>query len=157
MKLKYRNPIADSLDERWRVFEEQANLLTSYLQRFGFKMDTVQRSRLAAPSSWKFSAIFRNSRRIINLSLITTSRQEGAVSLFIYPVSKKGKTSYISLYKYLRKHFSMVNRKYLFLNQYSGDFSQRLQKVIESYARFSQFYMQSILQGLKWDDWDEED
>ncbi len=152
MKVQYKNPIADHVADKWLIFEEQARLLTTYLARFGFHIDALECMRVRSAKSWKFSAILKNSNRIIHLSMITTAIQAGAVSLFIYPMEKKKGHHYISLYKYLREHFSMVNRKYLFLSQYRGDFAQRLHKVIHSYARFSQFYMQSILQGIKWDD-----
>ena len=154
MKIKYRNPVADHIAERWAVFEREASNLTSYLNRFGFHMDKIVCHRISSSRSYKFSAILKNSRRIVNLSYISTSHDQGAVSLFIYPIKEdEGKKyKYINLYKYLRKHFGMVNRKYLFLSQYRGDFSQRFQRVVRSYARFSQFYMQSILQGIKWDE-----
>ncbi len=151
MRLQYKNPWVDSLTDRWQVFEEQARKMTPYLQRFGFRFDTVKYLKLPDQDSWKFSAFFRNSTRIIHLSLITNLRQEGAVSLFIYPINKE-QSKGINFYKYLRKHFKMVSRYSLFLNRSSGDFAQRLHKVITSYARLCQFYMQGILHGTKWDD-----
>ena len=139
------------LSARWDAFEEQARRMTPYLQRFGFHFDNAKYLKLPDRDSWKFSAFFKNSNRIIHLSLITNLHQEGAVSLFIYPINQD-KTKGISFYKYLRKHFKMIPRYNLFLNRCNGDFSQRLQKVFTSYAKLSQFYMQSILHGTRWDD-----
>ena len=152
MKIHYRDPITDRLSERWEAFEQQAAALALYLRRFGFQIDQLSYSHIRNSRRWRFSAILKNSQRVIHLSLTTSRQHTGAVSFLIYPKSGQGKGSYISLYKYLRKHFSMLDRKYLFLNRYRGDFSYRLQKVIKSYARFSQFYMQSILQGTSWDE-----
>ncbi len=152
MKIHYRNPVADHLATRWEAFQEQATKLGPYLQRFGFYMDRINYFKIPDSESWKFSAFFKNSKRVIHLSFITTLYQEGAVSFFIYPISDKKNVKGINLYKYLRKHFHMVNRKHLFLGRNTGSFSNRLQKVITSYARFSQFYMQSILEGIRWDD-----
>lgn len=152
MKIHYRDPLADHISERWLAFEEQAAMLVSHLRRFGFKMDQLKCIRMRSSQWWRFSAILENSQRIIHLSLTTSREHTGAVSFMIYPKHTKERTRYINLYKYLRKHFSMLDRKYLFLSRSRGDFAQRLQKVIKSYARFSQFYMQSILQGNKWDE-----
>ncbi|NND07436.1 MAG: hypothetical protein HKN87_13750 [Saprospiraceae bacterium] len=150
MKIHYRDPITDRLSERWEAFEEQATVLASQLRQFGFRIDQLNYSQIRAARSWRFTAILKNSQRVIHLSLTTSRQHTGAVSFLIYPKSGKGR--HINLYKYLRKHFGMLDRKYLFLSRYRGDFSYRLQKVIKSYARFSQFYMQSILQGTSWDE-----
>ena len=152
MRLFYKSPWVDNITSRWEAFEEQARKFTPYLQRFGFQIDAIKYFKIPEKDCWKFSAFFKNSSRIIHLSLITNLYQEGAVSLFIYPISDVDKPKGINLYKYLRKHFKMVSRGSLFLNRYQGDFSHRLQKVFTSYAKLSQFYMQSILHGTKWED-----
>ncbi len=151
MQLRYKSPWVERLAMRWAAFEDQARRLTPYLQRFGFKFDQVQYFKFPDQDRWKFSAFFKNSSRIIHLSLTTNLHQEGAVSLFIYPIDHEN-TKRINFYKYLRKHFKMVPRYNLFLSRSSGDFSQRLHKVFTSYARLCQFYMQSILHGTRWDD-----
>ncbi len=150
MKLQYRNPWVDRLAKRWQAFEEQALKLAPYLQRYGFQIDAIKYFKVPKTEYWKFSALFKNSTRIIHLSLITNLHQEGAVSLFVY--RRSGQRKHISLYKYLRKHFKMVRRDSLFLSRYQGDFAQRLHQVFNSYLRLSQFYMQSILRGTRWDD-----
>ncbi|MCB0666940.1 MAG: hypothetical protein KDC80_13990 [Saprospiraceae bacterium] len=144
--------MAERLISRWLSFQEQATKIYPYFQKFGFKLESISYGKVANTNSWRFTALYRNSKRLLNLSLITALDRDGAVSFFITRVPDKEENRTINLYKYLRKHFSMLNRKSLFLNRYSGDFSQRLQKVFRSYARFSQFYMQSILHGTWWDD-----
>lgn len=144
--------MAERLISRWLSFHEQATKIYPYFQKFGFKLESISYGKVANTNSWRFTALYRNSKRLLNLSLITALDRDGAVSFFITRVPDKEENRTINLYKYLRKHFSMLNRKSLFLNRYSGDFSQRLQKVFRSYARFSQFYMQSILHGTWWDD-----
>ena len=152
MIVEHKNPMADRLVSRWKSFQEQATKIYPYFQKFGFRLESMTYDKVANSNSWRFTALYRSSQRLVNLSLITALDREGAVSFFITEVAKQEKNRTINLYKYLRKHFSMLNRKCLFLNGYSGDFSQRLQKVFRSYARFSQFYMQSILRGIWWDD-----
>jgi len=153
LTIEHKNPMADGLRFRWRCFEEQARKLCPYLQRFGLSLESVSYDRVANSNSYRFTAIYRNHKRLVNLSLITAMDKEGAVSFFISNEAENGPTRTINLYKYLRKHFGMLNRKSLFLSHYSsGDFSNRLQRVFRSYARFSQFYMQSILSGAWWND-----
>jgi hypothetical protein len=145
--------MAEGLFCRWLCFQEQATKVYPYFQKFGFDLESITYGRISDTNSWRFIALYRNSKRVVNLSLITALDKEGAVSLFITKASEKGHHSNsINLYKYLRKHFSMLDRKSLFLNRNTGDFSHRLQKVFRSYARFSQFYMVSILRGIRWDD-----
>lgn len=144
--------MADRLISRWLSFQEWATKIYPYFQKFGFQLESISYGKVGNTNSWRFTALYRNSKRLLNLSLITALDREGAVSFFITRVPDKDENRSINLYKYLRKHFSMLNRKGLFLNRYSGDFSQRLHKVFRSYARFSQFYMQSILHGTWWDD-----
>ena len=145
--------MADRLMARWISFQEQAHKVYPYFQKIGFYLDSISYGRVANTNTWRFKAIYRNSKRLVNLSLITALDKEGAVSLFITKVPENSiQSPSINLYKYLRTHFSMLNRKSLFLNRNSGDFSHRLQKVFRSYARFSQFYMMSILRGVRWED-----
>lgn len=150
--VEHKNPMADQLVKRWTSFQEQATKIYPYFQKFGFHLESISYGRVAQTNSWRFTALYRNSKRLLNLSLITALDREGAVSLFITRVTDRDSRTTINIYKYLRKNFGMLNRKSLFLNRYSGDFSQRLQRVFRSYARFSQFYMQSILRGTWWDD-----
>lgn len=145
--------MAEALFCRWLCFQEQATKVYPYFQKFGFDLESITYGRISDTNSWRFIALYRNSKRVVNLSLITALDKEGAVSLFITKATENGHHSNsINLYKYLRKHFSMLDRKSLFLNRNTGDFSHRLQKVFRSYARFSQFYMVSILRGIRWDD-----
>jgi hypothetical protein len=151
--VKHKNPMADGLFSRWLSFHEQATKVYPYFQKFGFNLESITYGRIAHTNSWRFMALYRSSKRLVNLSLITALDKEGAVSLFITRAAEKDNHhDSINLYKYLRKHFSMLNRKSLFLSRNTGDFSHRLQKVFRSYARFSQFYMVSILRGIRWDD-----
>ena len=151
MRLSYKNPWLALMTKRWKAFEEQARRIAPYLQRFGYRIEHIKYLKIPDTESWKFSAFFRSSSRIIHISLITSEQQEGAVSFFIYPTNNEESRG-ISFYKYLRKHFRMVPRRGLFLSRYRGDFSDRLQKVLQSYVKLSQFYAQSILHGLRWDD-----
>ncbi|NND33071.1 MAG: hypothetical protein HKN76_10810 [Saprospiraceae bacterium] len=145
--------MTERLSSRWYSFQEQAWKVYPYFRKFGFYLDSITYGRVANTNTWRFKALYRNSKRVVDLSLITAIDQEGAVSLFITKdPENNNKSASINLYKYLRKNFSMLNRKSLFLSRNSGDFSHRLQKVFRSYARFSQFYMVSILRGIKWDD-----
>ena len=152
LMVEHKNPMAERLFKRWLAFQEQASKIYPDFEKFGFHLDSITYGRIAHSNSWRFTALFKNSKRILNLSLITALDREGAVSFFITRVPERDHGHTINLYKYLRKHFSMLNRKSLFLNNCSGDFSQRLQKVFRSYARFSRFYMQSILHGTWWDE-----
>lgn len=152
MMIEHKSPMAERLISRWISFQEQATKICPYFQKFGFKLESISYGKVANSNSWRFTALYRNSKRLLNLSLITALDRDGAVSFFITRVPDLEHSHTINLYKYLRKHFSMLNRSSLFLSRYSGDFSQRLQKVFRSYARFSQFYMQSILHGTWWDD-----
>jgi hypothetical protein len=152
MIVDHKSPLAGRLFSRWLSFQEQAMKICPYFQKFGFHLESITYGPVARSNCWRFTALYRNSRRLLNLSLITSPDREGAVSFFISREADRDHHHTINLYKYLRKHFSMLNRKSLFLSRYSGDFSQRLQKVFRSYARFSQFYMQSILRGTWWDE-----
>ena len=152
MMIEHKSPMAERLISRWVSFQEQATSIYPHFQKFGFRLESISYGKVANSNSWRFTALYRNSKRLLNLSLITALDRDGAVSFFITRVPDREHSHTINLYKYLRKHFSMLNRSSLFLSRYSGDFSQRLQKVFRSYARFSQFYMQSILHGTWWDD-----
>ncbi len=156
MKIGYRNPALPELSHQWNVFQDRSKEMLEQLRQFGFQIDDIRWERLSKVDTYKFCARYINADRIISLSLITNKYQDGAVSMLVYPRSST-KRKFINIYKYLRKHFGMVNRKSLFLNRYHGDFSERLQKVFYSYARFSQFYFQSILQGILWEDYAEEE
>ncbi|MDH3651746.1 MAG: hypothetical protein OEQ53_18825 [Saprospiraceae bacterium] len=149
MQIHYRDPWMNALNERQKMFQEQVARLVPILQRFGFEMETDRLYKLLESGSGKFTAFFRSSSRILKISFLTGRHNDGAVSFSIYPTTEsKG----INLYKYLRQHFSLVNRRSLFLSKYKGNLSERLSKVFDMYLRYGEFYMYGILAGLKWDE-----
>ncbi|MBK8501875.1 MAG: hypothetical protein IPL46_06510 [Saprospiraceae bacterium] len=87
--VEHKSPMAERLFNRWTAFQEQASKIYPDFQKFGFHLESITYGRIAQSNSWRFTALFKNSKRILNLSLITALDREGAVSFFITRVPEK--------------------------------------------------------------------
>ncbi len=85
MRIHYKNPLVGHLASRWEAFQEEARMLTGYLQRFGFYLDRVNYLKVPDSDSWKFSAFFRNSKRIIPPLLYHPAASGGSGVVFHLP------------------------------------------------------------------------
>jgi hypothetical protein len=152
MKISYRNPWSDQINQQWEAFQEQTLKLSHLLIQYGFTRETSKYFKIPKSNYWKFSAFFKSEDRTIKISYSSRLQKEGAVSFSIYPNGSKSEPQGINLYQYLKKNFTPVSRKSLFLSRYKGTFSQKLYRVFKNYVTFGEFYMHSILSGKYWDD-----
>ena len=152
MKITYRNPWTDQINLQWEAFQEQTLKLSHLLLQYGFTKEQSKYFKIPKSNYWKFSTLFKSAHRIIKVSYSSRLQKEGAVSFSIYPVESNTGSQGINLYQYLKKNFTPVSRKSLFLSRYQGPFSQKLYRVFKNYVTFGEFYMLNILSGKYWDE-----